>query len=115
MDLLVFENAFTGWAEPGIVGVSEDGVTWTEWPCAPGDAAGGYPGCAGVAIVYASSTNGVDATDPEAAGGDRFDLADIGVAQARYVRIRDSGVSPAGGTSTGFDLDAIALVNAVAR
>lgn len=110
-DLLVFENPFTGFYETGIVGVSEDGETWTEWPCDTTDADGGYPGCAGVALVYASSTNGIDATDPDAAGGDRFDLADIGVARARYVRLRDSGGNSYAGTSGGFDLDAVAIVN----
>jgi hypothetical protein len=111
VDLLVFENPFSGWAETGVVGVSEDGETWVEWPCAAEDAAGGYPGCAGVALVYASSTNGVDARDPDAAGGDRFDLADIGVARARYVRIRDSGANSYAGVSGGFDLDAVAIVH----
>ena len=115
VDLLVFENPFSGFAETGVVGVSEDGETWTEWPCDTTVAAGGYPGCAGVAIVYASSTNGVDATDPEAAGGDRFDLADIGVARARYVRIRDSGANGYASISGGFDLDAVALINTVAQ
>lgn len=113
-DLLVFENPFTGWAETGVVGVSEDGEAWTEWPCDAADADGGYPGCAGVALVYANSTNGVDATDPDAAGGDRFDLADIGVARARYVRVRDSGANAYDGVSGGFDLDAVAVVHAAA-
>ena len=110
-DLLVFENPFVGWAETGVVGVSSDGQTWTEWPCDAENEAEGYPGCAGVALVYANSTNGVDATDPDAAGGDRFDLGDIGVAQARYVRVRDSGANSYDGVSGGFDLDAIAVVN----
>jgi hypothetical protein len=115
VDLLVFENPLATYPETGVVGVSADGETWVEWPCDTTDAAGGYPGCAGVALVYASSTNGVDATDPDAAGGDRFDLADIGVAQARYVRVRDSGANSYAGISGGFDLDAVAVVNAVAQ
>ena len=110
-DLLVFENPFVGWAETGVVGVSSDGQTWTEWPCDAENEAEGYPGCAGVALVYANSTNGVDATDPDAAGGDRFDLGDIGVAQARYVRVRDSGANSYDGVSGGFDLDAIAVIH----
>ena len=114
-DLLVFENAFAGWPETGIVGVSEDGATWTEWPCAADDTAGGYPGCAGVAVVYANSTNGIDARDPEAAGGDAFDLADLGVTRARYVRVRDSGENNYAGVSGGFDLDAMAVVHGAAR
>lgn len=76
---------------------------------------GGYPGCAGVALVYASSTNGIDATDPEVAGGDAFDLADIGVAQARFVRIRDAGLGSPAGVASGFDLDAIAARSLQAR
>ena len=112
VDLIVFENPFTGWAETGVVGVSEDGETWVEWPCDAQDAAGGYPGCAGVALVNTSSTNGVDATDPAVAGGDLFDLADIGVARARYVRVRDSGANSYSGVSGGFDLDALAAVHA---
>ena len=111
-DLLIFENPFTGWYETGVVGVSEDGVDWVEWPCDPEDAAGGYPGCAGVALVYANSGNGVDATDPEAAGGDRFDLADIGVSRARFVRVRDSGANSYEGVSGGFDFDAAAAIHA---
>lgn len=112
VDLLVFENPFPGWSESGVVGVSQDGSSWVEWSC--DTITEGYPGCAGVALVYANSENGVDATDPEAAGGDRFDLADIGVERARYVRIRDSGANDYGGVSGGFDLDALAAVNAEA-
>ena len=112
IDLLVFENPFIGWYETGVVGVSEDGETWVEWPCDAEDTVSEYPGCAGVGIVYASATNGLDATDPDAAGGDAFDLADIGVSRARFVRIRDSGANAYAGTSGGFDLDAVALVHA---
>jgi len=110
-DLLVFENPFTGWYETGYVAVSEDGETWREWPCDPTDAAALYPGCAGVALVYASADNGVDPTDPATAGGDAFDLADLGLTRARYVRVRDSGANPYAGTSGGFDLDAMAVVH----
>jgi hypothetical protein len=110
-DLLVFENPFTGWYETGYVAVSEDGEAWHEWPCDPTDVAGLYPGCAGVALVYASADNGVDPTDPAAAGGDAFDLADLGLTRARYVRVRDSGANTYAGTSGGFDLDAMAVVN----
>ena len=111
VDLLVFENPLVGWVETGVVGVSDDGVSWVEWPCDTADADGGYPGCAGVALVYTNSTNGIDATDPDAAGGDRYDLADIGVGRARYVRIRDSGANSYAGNSGGFDLDAVAILN----
>jgi len=120
VDLLVFENAFarsgTGatFAEPGRVAVSEDGVAWSELPCAAADEAHGYPGCAGVKPVFASSTNGISATDPEAAGGDGFDLADFPEprpTRVRFVRITDSGLNPNLAPSGGFDLDALAVVN----
>ncbi|MDP2306242.1 MAG: cell surface protein [Pseudomonadota bacterium] len=113
-DLLVFENPFTGWYETAYVAASEDGVTWHEWPCDPTDAEHLFPGCAGVAIVYAGEANGVDPTDPATAGGDAFDLADLGLASARYVRVRDSGANEYAGSSGGFDLDAMAVVNGAA-
>lgn len=109
-DLLVFENPFTGWYETGHVAVSEDGETWHEWPCDPTDAANLFPGCAGVGVVYANGDNGL-ATDAAAAGGDAFDLADLGLTRARYVRIRDSGANEYSGNAGGFDLDAMAVVN----
>lgn len=109
-DLLVFENPFPGNEEPAFVAVSQDGVTWKEWPCAP--QAAPWPGCAGIKPVLSSPDNGISPTDPMKAGGDAFDLADLGLARARFVRIRDSGFSrgysPPGG---GFDLDAVAVVN----
>ena len=110
-DLLVFENPFPGWIETGVVAASEDGETWLEWACDAEDSEGGYPGCAGLNLVYAATGNGVDATDPDAAGGDAFDLADLGLARARYVRVRDSGANTYDGVAGGFDLDAIAVVN----
>ncbi len=110
-DLLVFENAFTGWPETGVVAVSADGVTWHEWPCDAEDADGGFPGCAGVANVWAHPDNDIDPTDPAEAGGDAFDLADLGVASARFVRVRDSGHNVYEGVTGGFDLDAVAVVH----
>jgi hypothetical protein len=110
-DLLVFENAFPGWAEPGFVAVSDDGETWSEWPCEPQNVTGGYPYCAGVNAVLSNPMNGIDPTDPTRAGGDAFDLADVNVGSAHFVRIRDSGFSQYSGVSGGFDLDAIAAVH----
>ncbi|WP_404368752.1 cell surface protein [Corallococcus coralloides] len=118
VDLLVFENAFikpTGkpFAETGVVAVSDDGVTWHEFPCASSDVANNFPGCAGVTPVYSHPDNGIPATDPAVAGGDGFDLAAVGLTRARFVRIRDSGANGYAGTSGGFDLDAVAVVNGV--
>ena len=69
-----------------------------------------YPGCAGVGLVYSNPDNGVDPTDPDVAGGDAFDLADLGLTEALYVRVRDAGLGDGGGTAAGFDLDAVAIV-----
>jgi hypothetical protein len=46
------------------------------------------------------------------AGGDAYDLARVGLAEARFVRIIDSG-APTGfaGPSEGFDLDAVVALN----
>jgi hypothetical protein len=116
VDLLVFENAFAlpgggTYAETGLVEVSDDGVAWKAFACAFNDADAGYPGCAGVHPVQANPANGVSATDPAVAGGDGFDLATVGLARARFVRITDTGANGYGGTSGGFDLDAVAVVN----
>jgi len=114
-DLLVFENPFPGWVEPGRVEVSADGESWVAFPCDGLDADGGYPGCAGVVPVLAHvDENDLDPTDPDAAGGDAFDLADVGLAEARFIRITDDGTAPDfgyAGQAGGFDLDAVAVVN----
>jgi len=117
VDLIVFENAFqiagdpdNVLAEPAEVAVSEDGTTWTAFPCTAKSAP--YRSCAGWHPVYADKTTGVDPTDPAKAGGDAFDLATIGVKRARYVRIRDmNGRFPAKDGTAGFDLDAIAVLH----
>lgn len=117
-DFIVFENAFyvggttTPFSEPGIVGVSMDGVNFTDFPC---DLSQNplYPGCAGTHPVLSTPNNGIDPTDPTTAGGDAFDLSAIGVKTAKFVRIVDQGLSPLTGANgtNGFDLDAIAIVH----
>lgn len=116
-DLIVFENAFYAggdptrpFAEPGSVAVSADGTTFVEFPCDA--AAPPYDGCAGRTPVYAAPGNGIDPADPSAAGGDAFDLADLGVPFARFVRVRDAGLGPALPETAGFDLDAAVAVGA---
>ena len=115
-DLIVFENAFyvngnpdTPYAELASVEVSEDGKRFEAFPCTATEAP--YGSCAGWHPVYANSdTNTIDPTDPAVAGGDAFDLADLGVAQARYVRITDR--IDLAGVNGLFDLDAVSIVNA---
>ena len=111
-DFLVFENPFyvtddatKPYAEVGTVEVSSDGQTWVAFPCS----ATSYPygSCAGWHPVFANSeTNTLEPTNPEAAGGDPFDLADVGLSMARYVRITDRI-----GDGFVFDLDAVAIVH----
>jgi hypothetical protein len=115
-DFVVFENAFlvgtsddpaVVFKELGEVSVSEDGSTWTTFPCASD--AYPYTGCAGWRPVLANADNGIPATDPRA-GGDPFDLRDVGLASARYVKIRD--ISNYGAADdAGFDLDAVAVIH----
>jgi hypothetical protein len=124
VDFIVFENPFyiSGnpndiYAEPGEVSVSDDGVTWTSFPCTQTTQSPPYGQCGGVHPVFSNPLNGISPFDPTVAGGDAYDLADIGVPHARYVRIVNIVASepcPASGpkpTKNGFDLDAIAIVH----
>jgi hypothetical protein len=132
-DFIVFENPFwvagdstDVFAEPGEVSVSDDGVAWQVFPCAPaadpqspvGTGVGPpYDGCAGWHVVWSNATNGISPVDPAVAGGDAFDLAALGVTHARFVRIvdktheacPDAGARP---NDDGFDLDAVSIVHA---
>lgn len=116
-DFLVFENAFyvggdpkIVWKELGEVAVSDDGATWTVFPCDVN--AWQTSTCAGYHPVMASVDNELDPLDPTIAGGDPFDLAVVGVTRARFVRIRDLATTPSGPPAAGFDLDAIAVIHA---
>ena len=116
-DFTVFENPFIVagtadrfWEELGEVSVSDDGTTWTTFPCAP-SASASHPGCAGWNPVYANPADGLCALDPRVSGGDSFDLADVHVAHARFVRIRDLATQGLTPPSTGFDLDAVAVLH----
>jgi hypothetical protein len=113
-DLIVFENAFwpggdssQAFAEPAEVAVSSDGETWHVFDCNP---SGSRRGCAGVAPVLSYDALEVYPLDPELTGGDRFDLEDLGLERARYVRITDLSAS-GDGNNAGFDLDAVGLVH----
>ena len=106
-DLIIFENGFTGWSEPAIVSVSQDGDTWFEWPCELVDETRLDEGCAVITPVLSHPDNCIDARLVEQAGGDAFDLSVLGLSEALYVKIQDAGVSGPGG----FDLDAAAIVH----
>ncbi len=122
-------------AEPGRVSVSQDGVDWHVFAaCTLVESGAPYwPGCAG---VYPVLSDGTEATPPATqptdvpiqdlvgipvlgfplppgSGGDSFDLAEVGLAWASYVKIEAAGFAtgPVGTNNAGFDLDAIAAVN----
>ncbi len=117
-DFIVFENAFYAngnpnapFAEPAEVAVSQDGSQFFAFDCEATNSIGGYPGCAGVSPVLANpELNDLDPTDPAEAGGDAFDLSELGLNWIYYVRIRDLSQSGTGGNA-GFDLDAVSIVH----
>ncbi|MDF3069104.1 MAG: cell surface protein [Polyangiaceae bacterium] len=119
-DLVVFENAFWPegdasqvFAELGEVAVSEDGKTWHAFECdVSGDGHGSFPGCAGVTPTLEYDPEALIPLDPEQTGGDAFDLAEVGVGRARFVRIRDLRTLAPAGKASGFDLDAVGVIRA---
>lgn len=124
VDLLIFENSIKPMpgtnADPGYdlakVEVSEDGINWKAFAF---DTAT-RKGCAGHLPVYSNpdSDEGRDIspTDAEKAGGEGFDIAELGFKVVRFVRITDLGLSTLGGKTTmGFDLDAVAAVHSRPR
>jgi hypothetical protein len=118
-DLIVFENPFwpsgdatKAFVELGEVSVSDDGETWATFPCdTTGDGEGHFAGCAGVTPTLEYDPVALVPLDPEQTGGDAFDLAELDVARARFVKIRDLRTLEPAGISGGFDLDAVGIVN----
>ncbi len=119
-DFVVFENAFwpsgdqtAVFAELGEISVSEDGEEWHTFECdAAGAGEGTFPGCAGWTPTLRYDAAALVPLDAELTGGDAFDLADVGLARARFVKIRDLATQPPGGDSAGFDLDAVGIIHA---
>ncbi len=145
-DLIVFENPFfctsvpasdadpySVFAEPGIVEVSEDGVTFMRFPfdasalaqvtslCTDKALLGRLIGLFGITPNFTGNWTVPDdplVFDPAAPGGvsghggDAFDLATVGLTRARYVRLIDPNL-PIGipGSSEGFDLDAVVAIH----
>jgi hypothetical protein len=123
-DLAVLENAFyvageedNRFVEAGRVEVSQDGIVFFEFPSSVDEARRlgdplRYTGFAGVEPVYAGAL-------PGEVGGDRFDLADMGLGWIRYVRITDVNGDPedpgdvmsVGYGMNGFDLDAVGAIH----
>jgi len=115
-DFIVFENPFwvngdssQVFAELATVSVSADGVEFVDFACTA--VAPPYGSCAGWHPVYANpDQNDIDPLDPDTAGGDAFDLAEVGLSTARFVRIVDR--EDLTGTNGVFDLDAVGIVHA---
>lgn len=119
-DLVIFENAFHAGSETGpifteyaYVEVSLDGRQYQRFPF---DAETGV-GLAGRTAVLANSENAMDPMALES-GGDRFDLAALGLPYVRYVRLIDTadevpdfGNLSFPGTKGGFDLDAVGALH----
>ena len=136
-DFIAFENPIISgnsvFTETAFVEVSQDGKNFVRFPSvfnADGEGGTGNPAnyinLAGVHPVYANPPT-VSATDPAVAGGDQFDLKDVGLKWIRYVRIIDTGynsvdsrgnlIDDAGNhfacapDKCGFDLDAVSIVH----
>jgi len=125
VDLVVYENAFWEAGDPenlyietAVVAVSADGILFIPFPASYDDALDlgdpeRYEGYAGVAPVMPGD-------DQATNGGDRFDLADIGIDTVRYVRITDTNGDPldtgdlvGAPPQAGFDLDAVGGIHVV--
>ncbi|MCE2504775.1 MAG: hypothetical protein J4G05_12095 [Chlorobi bacterium] len=121
VDFTVFENAFIYrigekdriYAEPAEVAVSRDGSVFTPFPF---DSLS-LEGCAGITPTFGD----MDPGNPEASGGDGFDLAELGLDSIRFIRIRDVSEIVKGNSShpfydvtvNGFDLDAVVGIHTV--
>lgn len=126
-------DAYVLFSEPATVEVSADGLTWMLFPY-DADAlvdAGSlavdatlYQRLQGLAGITPSfSGNWTLPEDPavwdpsgtggiSGAGGDAFDLATVGLSEARFVRITDGNtVSGPQGAGEGFDLDAVVVLH----
>ncbi len=113
IDFTVFENAFYLGGDPSqpfieaaIVAVSQDGEHWVEFAYDTTD----FSGLAGVT----PTKDNQNPLDPTVSGGDGFDLADVGLSFANFVKLTDLGDIKSEGQWNGdFDLDAVVAVNSV--
>ncbi len=106
-DFTIFENPFISYfdgsvnCETGIVSVSQDGENWVQFP---------YDAETLIGLAGVTPTGDTqNPTDPAVSGGDQFDLADVGLAWARFVKITDAGDLVV--DSGDFDLDAVVAIN----
>ncbi|MDZ7309288.1 MAG: hypothetical protein ONB49_19835 [candidate division KSB1 bacterium] len=113
VDFTVFENSFyiagdttQPFIEAAFVAVSMDGWNWVEFPWDTTT----FAGFAGVT----PTKDNQNPTDPRVSGGNSFDLADIGLPFAKFVKLTDLGNLKKEGPFNGdFDLDAVVAVNSM--
>ncbi len=113
VDFTVFENPFyiagdttQPFIEAAFVAVSMDGRNWVEFPWDTTT----FAGFAGVT----PTKDNQNPTDPRVSGGDSFDLADVGLPFAKFVKLTDLGNLKKEGPFNGdFDLDAVVAVNSM--
>ncbi len=112
-DFTVFENCFISmldqqpFIEAGIISVSQNGTDWVTFPYDTSD----FSGLAGTTPVQ----NPFEFMNPDESGGDAFDLADVGLEWATFVKITDLGDIKSEGMFNGdFDLDAVVAVHSEA-
>ena len=127
------DQDYTVFEEAGLVEVSADGEQWIAFPFDPQaleQSKGGnidkqqhlaLRGLAGITPTFTGNWTIPD--DPEVwdpqgqggvsgAGGDAFDLATVGLAEARFVRITDQdSLNGFPGAGEGFDLDALVVLH----
>ena len=115
-DFAVYENAafYVGgdpnkvFAELAEVSVSQNGVDWVTFSYQSDLEGPVWPGCAGgtPTLPCTEAPDGVHLID---CGSDLFDLEDVGLDSANYVRIQNLSQDGSGNTA-GFDLDAVGLL-----
>lgn len=116
-DLVVFENPFEignggVFIDPMVVEVSEDGEVFEVFPWrAPATYSSDPADWSGLAGVTPVAANVEDPTAPAPddgeAGGDRFDLAELGLDAVTHVRLRVDGALPYDLVSNGPDVDGV--------
>ena len=121
-DFVVFENAFEiagggNFMDPVIVEVSDDGEVFFEFPHTFAGTAydtdpDTWTGFAGIhPVLHDADDRRTPAVDDPEAGGDRFDLADVGLAEATHIRLRPASEFPADRVSDGPDIDAVYAIH----
>jgi hypothetical protein len=107
--------------ELATVAAGGDNDTWSEFPGGALGTDSDFGGCAAacehrdespaVARILLASGSGIGGLRLNVSGCDQYDLADLGIAGTRYVRITDR-VDLLCGQNDVFDLGAVAIVNA---